>query len=42
MTIRDRNQRVIRTAGRFRRVSKMEMQDLQKKKVALIQKLSGR
>ena len=42
MTIRDRNLRVIRTAGRFRRVSKMEMQDLQKKKADLIQKISGR
>jgi len=42
MTIRDRNLRVIRTAGRFRRVSKMEMQDLQKKKADLILKISGR
>ena len=42
MTIRDRNQRVIRTAGRFRRVSKKEVQELQKQKTALIQKLSSR
>jgi Helix-turn-helix domain len=42
LTIYDRNKRVIRTAGRFRRVSKGEIKDIQNQRTDLVKKLSGR